>query len=243
MPAEAIVFLHGNLSRGSHWQPQLDALAAEGWRVHAPNQRGFGDPPAPGRPDSLLDLADDVSAWCAAERLDAVSIAGMSFGGSVAQTIAVRHPEIVHSLLLAGTYRLDALHPAIAAFNAPAIEHGVPRIDTIEPMVRASFSDRYQATHPEVVDRIVDELLATEQATLDATLTALEDFPKVVAPTISAPTIVVGGRDDGLCPLDASRALADAIPGARFVELETGHLSNIEAPTEFTKLVRDLASG
>ena len=158
MPAEAIVFLHGNLSRGSHWQPQLDALAAEGWRLHAPDQRGFGDPPAPGRPDSLLDLADDVAAWCAAERLDAVSVVGMSFGGSVAQAVAVRHPEIVHSLLLAGAFRLDELHPAIAAFNAPAIEHGVPPIDTIGPMVRASFSDRYQAAHPDVVDRIVDEL-------------------------------------------------------------------------------------
>ena len=137
----------------------------------------------------------------------------MSFGGSVAQAVAVRHPEIVHSLLLAGTYRLDELHPAIAAFNAPAIEHGVPPIDTIRPMVRASFSDRYQAAHPDVVDRIVDELLATEQATLDATLTALEDFPKVVAPTISAPTIVVRGTDDGLCPLDASRGIGRRDPG------------------------------
>jgi 3-oxoadipate enol-lactonase len=237
LPAETIVFLHGNLSRGSHWQPQIDALTADGWLVHAPDQRGFGDPPAPGRPDSLLALADDAAALCSGP----TCVVGLSFGGAVAQAVAVRHPGLVQSLLLAGTYRLDELHPAIAAFNEAATAQGVPQIETIGPMLRASFSDRFQEAHPDVVDRIVDEFLATPQATLEATGAALDDFPAVVAPRIAVPTTVVAGTFDVLCPPDASRHLADAIPGAHYVELETGHVSNLEAPDSFTELVRDLA--
>jgi 3-oxoadipate enol-lactonase len=45
-----------------------------------------------------------------------------------------------------------------------------------------------------------------------------------------------------LCPPEASRHLALAIPGARYMELATGHVSNIEAPDEFTEQVRLLAT-
>lgn len=241
MTAQAIVFLHGNLSRGSHWAPQLRALQAEGWRCHAPDQRGFGSPPAPGLPSSLFAMADDVAAWCAAEGVERACVVGLSFGGAVAQAVATRHPGIVDSLLLAGTYRLDQLHPAIAAFNAGAAQ-GVPPIETMSPMVRASFSERYQAAHPEVVDQLVAEMLATPQRSLEATVNALSEFAAVRAPDIKAPTIVIGGSLDVLCPPEASRHLAEAIPGARYVELQTGHVSNLEAPDEFTEQVRLLAS-
>ena len=242
MAAQAIVFLHGNLSRGAHWAPQLATLQAEGFRCHAPDQRGFGSPPAPGLPNSLLALADDVAAWCAAEGIERVCVVGLSFGGTVAQAVATRHPRIVHSLLLAGTYRLDKLHPAIAAFNESAAGGAVPPLATIAPLVRAGFSEPYQAAPPELVDRLVAEMLATAQATLAATGGVLADFPAVPAPAITAPTVVLAGTRDALCPPDASRELAAAIPGARYVELDTGHVSNIEAPDAFTDQVRQLAS-
>jgi 3-oxoadipate enol-lactonase len=51
---------------------------------------------------------------------------------------------------------------------------------------------------------------------------------------IACPTLVVSGRHDPATPPAEGRALADAIRGARFVELEASHLSNLEAPSEFT---------
>jgi pimeloyl-ACP methyl ester carboxylesterase len=239
--AQAIIFLHGNLSRGAHWAPQTRALQAEGFRCFAPDQRGFGSPPASGLPSSIVELADDVASLCAAEGVKRACVVGLSMGGVVAQAVATRHPGLVHSLLLAGTYRADELHPTIAAFNA-RVSEGVPPIEVMAPMMRASFSERYQAAHPEVVERFVAEMLATRQASLEATVKALGDFPAVRAPEIKAKTVVIGGSLDGLCPAEASRHLAQAIPGARYVELETGHLSNIEAPDEFTEQVRLLAA-
>lgn len=186
-------------------------------------------------------MADDVASLCAAEGVERACVVGLSFGGAVAQAVATRHPGLVHSLLLADTYRLDQLHPTIAAFNAGAAQ-GVPPIEAMAPMVRMSFSERYQAAHPDVVERLVAEMLATAQASLEATVKALDDFPAVRAPEIKAPTIVIGGSLDVLCPPEASRHLAEAISGARYVELATGHVSNIEAPDEFTEQVRLLAS-
>jgi 3-oxoadipate enol-lactonase len=241
--ADAIVFLHGNLSRGAHWQRQVEALAAHGFRCHAPDLRGFGNPPAAGLPTSLLDLADDVASWCEDERVDRVCVVGLSMGGAVAQAVAVRHPDLVVSLVLAGTYRLDELHPLIRELNDNATRAGIPRVANLAPMVRASFSDRFRATHAEFVEHITSEMLTTQQATLEATVQALDDFPQIRATDVVAPTVVLAGALDVLCPPAVSRHVCDAIAGAHHVELPTGHLSNLEAPDEFTACVLSLAHG
>ena len=55
--------------------------------------------------------------------------------------------------------------------------------------------------------------------------------------SISTPTLVIGGTDDPAVPPDKCRAIADAIDGARFIELPSAHLSNIEAADAFNSAV------
>lgn len=107
-------------------------------------------------------------------------------------------------------------------------------------MIRAmSFSDEFQARDPETVERVGAELQSTDQASFEATVHILDDAPLVVAPKISAPTLVIGAVHDQTAPPEVTRHLADAIPGARYELLDTGHMSNLEAPERFTALVRD----
>ena len=239
---EAIVFLHGNLSRWQHWAPQLAALGGE-IRCIAFDQRGFGasdvDPP----PSSAVALASDVAALCDALGVTRAHVVSLSLGGVIGQAVAVLHPELTASLVAASTYRIDELHPVVAAFNAQA-GGVVPPLATIGPMVRAmTFSDEFRARDPETADRVVAELLSTAQASFEATPGIFQDAPVVAAPKISAPTLVIGAAHDQTAPPEVTRHLADAIPGARYELLDTGHMSNLEAPQRFTALVRAHVAG
>jgi 3-oxoadipate enol-lactonase len=53
--------------------------------------------------------------------------------------------------------------------------------------------------------------------------------------TIRNPTLVIAGTHDGSTPPQDGRLVADAIPGARYVELDAAHLSNWERPVEFSR--------
>jgi 3-oxoadipate enol-lactonase len=189
----------------------------------------------------LRQLAADAIAVAAALGVERAHVVGLSMGAAVAQAVAVLHPAFPASLLLAGSYRLDEVHPTIAAFNEAAVAAGVPDVTSMGPLLRAAFGDRFQAEHPDVVDRCVAEFMATPQSTLAASAGWVADFPLVRAPAIAARTIVVTGTADVLAPPEAGRHLAAAIAGARFVELDAGHVVNLERPDELTALVRELA--
>jgi pimeloyl-ACP methyl ester carboxylesterase len=234
----AVVFLHGNLSRWQHWAPQLERLAGR-CRCVAYDQRGFGASVDAPPPSSLRRLADDAVALCAELGITRAHVVGLSMGGAVAQAVAVGHPDFTAGLLLAASYRLDELHPTIAAFNATHAEPP-PDLAVMTPLLRASFSPAYQAAHPEAVDAVVAEFVATAPATVAATAGLLDDFPLVPAPSITAPTIVVAGSADVLAPPEVVRHLAAAIPQASYRELDSGHVMNLERPDEFTDLVREL---
>jgi 3-oxoadipate enol-lactonase len=235
---EAIVFLHGNLSRWQHWAPQLAALGGA-LRCIAFDQRGFGasdlDPP----PSSAVALAGDVAALCEQLGVARAHVVGLSLGGVIGQAVAVLHPELTASLVAASTYRIDEPHPIVAAFNDQG-GGAVPELATIGPMVRAmTFRDEFQARDPETVERVSAELLSTAQSTFAATPGILADGPLVATPKIAAPTLVIGAAQDQTAPPEVTRHLADAIPGARYELLDTGHMSNLEAPERFTALVRE----
>jgi 3-oxoadipate enol-lactonase len=235
---EAIVFLHGNLSRWQHWAPQLEALGGE-LRCVAFDQRGFGasdlDPP----PDSAVALAGDVAALCETLGVTRAHVVGLSLGGVIGQAVAVLHPELTASLVAASTYRIDELHPIVAAFNSQT-GGVVPPVATLGPMVGAmTFSDGFRARDPETAERVTAELVSTAQASFEATPGILGDGPLVAVPKISAPTLVVGAVHDQTAPPEVTRHLADAIPGAGYELLDTGHMSNLEAPDRFTALVRE----
>lgn len=235
---EAIVFLHGNLSRWQHWAPQLTALSGE-VRCIAFDQRGFGASDLEPLPDSTATMAGDAAALCDRLGVRRAHVVGLSLGGVVGQAVAVLHPDLTASLVAASTYRFDQLHPIVAAFNT---QHGgaVPQLATLGPMIRAmTFGDAFQARDPETVERVTAELQSTNQATFEATPRLFSDAQAVVAPQITAPTLVVGAVHDQTAPPEVTRHLADAIPGARYELLDTGHMSNLEAPDRFTELVRE----
>jgi pimeloyl-ACP methyl ester carboxylesterase len=233
------------------WQFQLDGLA-DRYCVTAFDNRGVGrTPPADGRL-SVATMADDAAALLDALDAPAVHVAGISMGSAIAQELALRHPELVRSLVLVSTYaRPDALLRSQLEFW-----RWLPRVAPDErAFFEAFFTWVYtpRAHADGIVDQIVEEALAyPHQQTVEAFQAQVDacrahDTADRLA-RIAAPTLVLAGEFDTILPPRFGRFVAAEIPNARFEVLpEAAHQPFQEAPEAFNARVdafwRDVEAG
>jgi pimeloyl-ACP methyl ester carboxylesterase len=223
------------------WQPQLDGLS-DRYRVTAFDNRGVGRTPLPAAPLSTAAMADDAAALLRALDTGPAHVAGFSMGGTIAQELALRHPELVQSLVLVSTYaRADALLRTQFLFWRWLPE--------VAPSARAFYEAFFtwvytpRAHGDGTVDQLVEEALGFPyqqtvegfQAQVDACLG--HDTTGRLG-RITAPTLVLAGEYDVIVPPRTSLALAAEIPTARF-ELMPGeaHQPFQEVPDRFNARV------
>ena len=110
-----------------------------------------------------------------------------------------------------------------------------------ERLLPVWFTDAYRAAHPAAVDRYAAELLATPAegyAACCEAIGAMDLRPDL--PAITAPTLVVTGADDPASPPAHGRAIAAAVPGARYVTVPgAAHLASVEQPAAVGTLLTD----
>src|SRR5919112_6760622 len=220
------------------WQPQLDGLS-ERYRVTAFDNRGAGRTPlGEGRHLSATTMADDAAALLRALEVPNAHVAGFSMGSAIAQELAIRHPELVRSLVLTSTYaRPDALWRAQLNFWRWLPE--------VAPSERAFFEGFFtwvytpRAHADGTVGQIVEEALAfPHQQSLEAFQAqvdvCLAHDTQDRLPEIGAPTLVLSGELDIILPPRFGRSVAAGIPNACF-EVMGGeaHQPFQEVPDEF----------
>jgi 3-oxoadipate enol-lactonase len=255
-----IVFLHGFPFDGSMWDAQLAAMPP-GWRGLAPDLRGFGGSPMEAGDLSsgkrlggriardhepvltMASLADDVADLILRETDGDAVVCGLSMGGYVALELWRRHPTRVRALILADTRsgadtdeaREDRMRMAQIARRAG----GRPIADAMLPALLAPDAD---ARSPGLRDRVRTMIGATPAATLVAALAGMaarHDSTGELG-AISVPTLVLTGELDAVTPPDGARAMADAIPGARFAALaHAAHLANMENAADFNAAIAE----
>lgn len=169
------------------------------------------------------------------------ALAGLSMGGYVAQEVMRQAPERVERLALLDT-----------SARADTEEQASRRRGLIELSRKGEFKGVTKTLLPFFLPEarlddtaLVDEVTAMSQRVgRDAFIrqqTAIMGRPEGRGDLgrITAPTLVVCGREDTLTPLELSEEIADGIPGAALVAIEAcGHLSPMERPEAVTALLR-----
>jgi len=235
-----LLLLHAFPLNARMWERQL-ALAAGGWRVVAPQLRGFdggaADPPAA----TMDDYAGDVVDLLDALHIDEAVIGGLSMGGYIAFGILRHAARYVHALVLADT-RTQADSPeAIEGRKrliALARDKGPPAVaDEMIPKLLGATTRRER---PGVVEHVRALVLSSSTEAITAAIGALMTRPDStpLLPTIHVPTLIVVGEEDGVTPPSAAEEMHRAIAGSELVRIpRAGHLANLEQPDLFDAAV------
>jgi pimeloyl-ACP methyl ester carboxylesterase len=223
------------------WQFQLDGLAGR-YRMTAFDNRGAGRTAMPPGPVSVEQMADDAARVLRALDIPSAHVAGFSGGSIVSQELALRHPQLVRSVVLQSTWPvMDTCLRRWVLFVRWLVE--------VAPSERAFlegfFLDIYtaRAHNDGTVDQIIEEVLAFphKQATEDVQryIDAFVDHDTSDRLAgITAPTLVLAGGRDVTSRPDLCRAVAERIPEALFEVMEDeAHQPFQEVPDEWNARV------
>ena len=238
---EVVLFLHGLGGSRTAWGPQLFALGAKGFRCAAWDMPGYGASAKPSAPLTFELLTDAVAVWINALGIDEAHVVGLSFGGMVAQHVALRHPPVVRSLALVGTssaFGFDGVTTADAWVEQrlrPLREGATPATiaeGVLRSVMGPDVDNSVVADAVSAMARITPEGLAGAVRCL-VTHDARDELHR-----ISAPTLVMVGEHDLETPPSYAAHLAAAIPGARFEVIPgVGHIANLEAPDAVNEML------
>lgn len=194
--------------------PLSTAFDVAGW-----DHRGLGRSTCDDAPVTMADFAADALAVADSLGWEEFRVFGVSFGGMVAQELAVTAPARVRRLVLACTSSGGAGGSSYPLHERPAPDVMAGLVDT-RPEVAASllplFAARSEPAEPGY----------TRQLEARRAHDAWERLPRV-----TAPTLVQAGRYDGIAPPGNSAALASRIPGAELREYDGGHAFLFQDPS------------
>ena len=249
---DVALLLHGWPEDGSAWRHVAPPLAEAGWRVVAPDLKGFGRSDAPRTGYDPETLGDEISQLIRNLHVRKAVLVGHDWGGAVALATAFRHPgHVRHLVMISSPYRQIDLKAAwhIPLFNLPVLPELAFRI---APRQLATAAIRYAAVRDEAFD---DGALArygqavatapkgwlgyyrtmSRQAVLDwAKRRVRKAVPMLHNPpppnTLRVPATVIWGTDDRATPLHLGRRVAYDLKGD-LVELPgVGHFPHEEDP-------------
>ncbi|MEZ0114005.1 pimeloyl-ACP methyl ester carboxylesterase [Catenulispora sp. EB89] len=238
----AILLIAGAGGSMDTWDPDFcTALAATGRLVIRYDHRDTGRSThyPPGAPDySFYDLLADATALIDRFAHGRAHVVGMSMGGTIAQYLAVDHPDKVAALALVST---SPIFPAglppltqrlLDAYGHMPTPNWADKEATLDHLVqgarihagRTTFDEHSaRATARRIIDRSLDLRTAGNHNAMRQEARPERDFRALLA-EVAAPALVIHGTDDPMLPQEHAIALAAAIPHAELMLLEgVGH--------------------
>jgi 3-oxoadipate enol-lactonase len=227
---EPLLLLEGMGGDIPGWRRDIPRLSAELFLV-AYDFRGNGNSDEPQGPCSVSTFVDDTVGLLDELGLDSAHVYGQSFGGMVAQELALVHPDRVLTLVLACTQ---------ARGSSPVRSRAEVPMD--QPW-QGLYSVAFAQAHP---DHVAEDLRVAGaqpehpeggRRQWDA-IQGFDAYDRL--PEITAPTLVLHGTEDRMVDPENARILASRIPGAELVLLEgAGHVYHSEQPEAADATVLD----
>ena len=245
-----VVLIHGFASSNLVWSKVFLDIAAAGFRVIAPDMLGYGYSAKPRQLDyTIARQASMLVGLLKHLEIERAVLVGSSYGGAVAATIALDHPELVDKLILIGavTNNKPTRYMLMRLFGSPIIG------DVLSPLVVGSRrllrmrmkrvydrhswvldESRVDARHIPLRTRGAHRAIIRTVRRWDAERVSRE------AHLISQPTLVLWGDNDREVPLKDGERLHEEIPNSRLIVFrDCGHLPHEEYPKEFINVVSE----
>ena len=242
-----VVLLHAFPLGAGMWEPQLRSVP-KGWRLITPDLRGFGGSTSDNGTPTMDDYAVDAMGLLGELGVSRAVVGGCSMGGYATFALLKRAPDLAIGVVLSDT-RMGADSPegranrrsmlALVDREGPSgiARDMMPKLigettRTTDPTVESTIRRFIKQQSPEGIRTAIQRMMDRVDAT-----------PVVSA--VRVPTLVIVGEEDQLTPVEESRRLAEAIPGARLEIIpQAGHLPNLEQPDRFnvvlTRFLEDL---
>jgi pimeloyl-ACP methyl ester carboxylesterase len=224
------------------WEPQF-VLAEQGWRILAPQMRGFDGAghDAPAR--SIDDYAGDAIDLLDALHVHEAVIGGLSMGGYVALAMLRHAPRYFQGLILADTRSQADTPEGIEGRKKmlQLVEDGGPQA-VAEDMIPKLLGETTRRTNPRVVETVRSLALATGREAIAGAVRAMMTRPDSteLLSSIHCPALVVVGEEDTITPRPLAEALHRGIAGSQLAVIDrAGHLANVEQPGLFNAAVAD----
>jgi len=232
------LILSNSLGTNLHmWDEQVPEWSKH-HRVVRYDRRGHGKSGAPKGPYSMERFGRDVLAVADALKIKKFNWCGLSMGGMVGQWLGANAPDRVNKLILSNT---NFNYADKAPWNDRikfVQEKGLAAL--VDPNMERWFTKGFRERAPQVMGRMTNMFTATDPEGYVACVEAIRDMDfRASNPNVTAPTLVIVGKQDPATPPSAGEAIANAIKGAELVALDAAHISNIEQPKAFADAVLD----
>ncbi|WP_322057971.1 3-oxoadipate enol-lactonase [Paraburkholderia sp. J63] len=219
----------------SMWTPQLAAFSKH-FRVLRYDTRGHGHSAAPAGPYTIEQLTGDVIGLMDHLGIERAHFAGVSMGGLTGVGLGARYGSRIGRLALCNTAAKIGTPEVWVPRAAKARTEGM--LALADAVLPRWYTAEFMAKNPLVIDQARDVFVHTDKDGYASNCEAINAADlRGEAASIKAPTLVISGTHDLAATPAQGRELAESVPGARYVELNASHISNVELADEFNQTV------
>ncbi len=232
--ADVIVLSNGIFMSSVSWGYQVNAFKKH-FRVLTYDCRGMWQSEHPTGPYSMEQHADDLAALLKTQGIEKAHIAGISYGGEVSMTFALKYPGMTRSLIVSSSVsQIDPLLNAIGKSWTGALESKDP--DTLfDVTLPYNFSESWIKENAAALENSRKRYAQMDFTSVSELMAAFMRLNLTAElKNITAPTLVLVGEEDILKSRKYAEIIAREIPGAEFLIIPHGaHAVCLEKPGAF----------
>ena len=230
-----VIMSHSLAATHAMWNPQMDIL--KDYHVIRYDTRGHGDSDAPDTDYSLDMLADDLLGLMDSLDVDRAHYIGLSMGGMIGQTAALRAPTRFLSLSFCDT--MSRVPPEMISTWDDRINMAQTKGmgSLVESTVSRWFSENYINNNKDTIDWISDMIINTQVSGFCGCCRAIQglDLTEKIS-AIKVPTQMIVGEDDPGTPVSAHKIMHEKIQGSELAIIPNAlHFSNVEQQSAFNQ--------
>ena len=234
-----LVLSHSLACSGRMWDPQLEAFK-DRYRILNYDMRGHGQSEAPKGAYTLDLLADDVLALMDSLKIKKAVYCGLSIGGMIGQTLALRPNAPFERMVLADTTHTQPPEALKQWEDRIRIAESKGMAALVDSTMERWFTPAFRSSAP--AQRIAELIRATPVPGYVGCGRAIMGLNTTARlKEIRLPVLAITGESDGAAP--GTRHIGENVPGAKFVSIpNASHIANIEQPEAFTRALREFLS-